>query len=270
MDMRRICQGRIFMKFISGRTANKRLIKDLYELEKNNFKETYHGKLETYENWFNKNKDIYYFAIDDKTDTLMGYVMMIPITKETYKSLRTGKYNDVNFISSDCIIPFNKSYELLYLYAMAIDDKYKKKGISVKLANWAYETIMSISPSIERLLAVTVSPNGLKSVTAQNYSIVSKISNDIHVCERVIDPRIELHTDLSIICALSGIDVSYILNDNKFVKAKDTKLAKILREISPISIIESIQRMKTTRLQKSHAEKFGSYPLVFYKSNIKF
>ena len=39
---------------------------------------------------------------------------------------------------------------------MAIDDKYKKKGISVKLANWAYETIMSISPSIERLLATKI------------------------------------------------------------------------------------------------------------------
>lgn len=157
------------IKVVKGKNAKVKWIKDILNFEKNTFESKYWGTYRKYKGWYYKNKDIYTFLIDTSKDKAVGYTMSIPLKYEAYEKIRKGTKIDTLYLQEEHIVPINEVYKQVYIYAMIIDEKYRKKKYGDKLLFNMYETITENNSASVYVLAEAISEEGEKILIRNNY-----------------------------------------------------------------------------------------------------
>ena len=104
-------------------------IKEVLNIESNEYSEESQVSLESCINAFNINPNIYFMFKDIRNNKIVSNIDICPITDECYNIIKSGKFKDCN-INSNMIISYNNDvkYYNLYFRGITIRKEYRNSN----------------------------------------------------------------------------------------------------------------------------------------------
>jgi len=135
-----------------------------------------YGEEYTYE-WYKKTyKDSDQILCLYDEDKLIGYVMVIPITKDYYDEFKEGKYStDIDLDRNR----FSDTYEYSYISSINILEEYRGFGYGGKLLNEAFNNYKG------NIIAIAVTKEG-HTLANKYMKFIKKVNEEVNVFERKI------------------------------------------------------------------------------------
>ena len=133
---------------------------DAYKLDREVYREEYCVDPEICLGWYKINPDIY-TILEDDNNNLVGYVNLMPISKDTYDLIRSG-----NFRESDLeVLKYTEGINYLYFSSIVIKPDQQNYKTFIKLYNKLVSKFIDMferNIKIGSIIAYVVSDNGLR------------------------------------------------------------------------------------------------------------
>lgn len=99
------------------------------------FDDIYHVDTTQCEEWFAVNPDIYVMVKDIKTNRIISYVNISPVTDECYDRIKQGLFIDIG-ITADMILSYDMSFPYsLYFSSIVIHPDYQNSEVFMEIFN---------------------------------------------------------------------------------------------------------------------------------------
>lgn len=126
--------------------------------------------------FFEKNPQIYFIAVDETVQKVVGYFNFCPISKELADKIKSGHFLDSNMTAEDVQIYKDNHEYCGYMASLVIHPAYQRQGIANTLIEAWQEFLktMSLSRGITftELLADAVSPGGEYLLKKMGFSLL--------------------------------------------------------------------------------------------------
>ncbi len=153
------------VSILSGKQVTTNDIQQAITLDKLVYDEIYHVDENVCEEWFKTNPDIYVMAKDIKTNQIIAYVNIAPVTEECYDMIRQGDFIDVK-MTADMLLSYDMPGPYsLYFSSIVIHPDYQNSEVFMEILNAIIDKIISLGRQevfIHKMLADAVTSNGLK------------------------------------------------------------------------------------------------------------
>lgn len=150
---------------ITGKQVTVDDIRQAVYLDSLVYDDIYHVDTKQCEEWFAVNHDIYVMAKDIKSNRVVAYVNISPITDECYERLKQGDYIDTG-ITADMILSYDMPYPYsLYFSSIVIHPDYQNTEVFMEIFNSIVDKFITLGEHevfIRRMIADAVTKNGEK------------------------------------------------------------------------------------------------------------
>lgn len=175
--------------------ANRSLLCNCIKLDYKVYEQKYCTTAYKYLQFFKKNKQSFIFLKDYKKDELAGYLLVLPLTDEAYKIIKSGKVIDVSYIKEEHILPFVIGSNKLYISSIVVNPKYQGHGVGNSLLKYLFEDLRIKEEAgfiTESILADTVSKGGYETLSNYGLQLYKKSNHKSNTLERKHKTTIEL------------------------------------------------------------------------------
>lgn len=153
------------IKIISGKQVTKEDINQALDLDRLVYEDIYQVDSSICEEWFKVNPDIYVMAKDIKTNTVIAYVNLSPVTDECYERIKNGDFIDTG-ITADMILSYDMPFPYsLYFSSIVIHPEYQNSEVFMEIFNAIIDKFIYLGEHevfIKRMIADAVTKNGEK------------------------------------------------------------------------------------------------------------
>ena len=129
------------------------------------YEDIYHVDATRCEEWFAVNPDIYVMAKDNKSDKIIAYVNISPVTDECYNRIKRGDFIDTG-ITADMILSYDMPFPYsVYFSSIVIHPDYQNTEVFMELFNAIVDKFIALGEHevfIRRMIADAVTKNGEK------------------------------------------------------------------------------------------------------------
>jgi len=129
------------------------------------YDDIYHVDTTQCEEWFAVNPDIYVMAKDIKTNRIIAYVNISPVTDECYERIKQGDFIDTG-ITADMILSYDMPFPYsLYFSSIVIHPDYQNTEVFMEIFNAIVDKFIALGEHevfIRRMIADAVTKNGEK------------------------------------------------------------------------------------------------------------
>lgn len=129
------------------------------------YDDIYHVDTAQCEEWFAVNPDIYVMAKDVKTNRIIAYVNISPVTDECYERIKNGDFIDTG-ITADMILSYDMPFPYsLYFSSIVIHPDYQNTEVFMEIFNAIVDKFITLGEHevfIRRMIADVVTKNGEK------------------------------------------------------------------------------------------------------------
>lgn len=129
------------------------------------YEDIYHVDATRCEEWFAVNPDIYVMAKDNKSDKIIAYVNISPVTDECYNRIKRGDFIDTG-ITADMILSYDMPFPYsVYFSSIVIHPDYQNTEVFMELFNAIVDKFIALGEHevfIHRMIADAVTKNGEK------------------------------------------------------------------------------------------------------------
>lgn len=129
------------------------------------YDDIYHVDTTQCEEWFAVNPDIYVMAKDIKTNRIIAYVNISPVTDECYERIKQGDFIDTG-ITADMILSYDMPFPYsLYFSSIVIHPDYQNTEVFMEIFNAIVDKFITLGEHevfIRRMIADAVTKNGEK------------------------------------------------------------------------------------------------------------
>lgn len=150
---------------LTGKQISANDIDQALELDSLVYEDIYHVSEEQCLDWFKVNPDIYVMARDNKTNKIIAYVNISPVTNECYERLRNGDFIDTG-ITADMLLGYDMPYPYsVYFSSIVIHPDYQNTRVFFELFNAVVKKFLYLGGHevfIKRMIADAVTKNGEK------------------------------------------------------------------------------------------------------------
>ncbi len=150
---------------LTGKQISKKDIEQAIKLDCLVYEDIYHVSEEQCLEWFKVNPDIYVMARDNKTNKIIAYVNISPVTSECYERLRNGDFIDTG-ITADMLLGYDMPYPYsVYFSSIVIHPNYQNTSVFFELFNAVVKKFLYLGEHevfIKRMIADAVTKNGEK------------------------------------------------------------------------------------------------------------
>lgn len=150
---------------ISGKQVTEKDISQALQLDSLVYDDMYHVDLSLCVAWFKVNPDIYVMAKDKKSDKVIAYVNVSPITDECYERLRNGDFIDTG-LTADMVLSYDMPYPYsVYFSSIVIHPDYQNTEVFMLLFNEIVKKFIYLGEHevyVRRMIADAVTANGEK------------------------------------------------------------------------------------------------------------
>jgi len=152
-------------EIISGREASLQDIEEIVKLDAKSFDACYGVSAEADYDLFRVNRENGLIVRDKATGAIIGYSMLLPVSRETYGMIRQGGFVDTAF-RPDMVVKFGEpGIYNLYFAAVAIHPDHRRGRLIVKMMDAMVHDFIQLAERgiyIEKMLADVVSRDGEK------------------------------------------------------------------------------------------------------------
>ena len=121
------------IKIIHGNKVTHKYISQALELDRISYGDIYQLQLDSCFSFFEANSEIYIMAINDTTDTVIGYINFSPITDNMFNLLSSGQVVDTVIVSDD-IVQYIKDQDCWgYFSSIVVHPDYRQHGIATQM-----------------------------------------------------------------------------------------------------------------------------------------
>ena len=156
-------QNRI--SIITGRQVTNQDIREAVALDMLVYDDIYHVDTSQCEEWFNVNPDIYIMAKDNRTNRVIAYVNVSPVTDECYDRIKNGDFIDTG-ITADMLLSYDMPFPYsVYFSSIVIHPDYQNTEVFMQLFNAIVKKFICLGEHevyVKRILADAVTKNGEK------------------------------------------------------------------------------------------------------------
>ena len=153
------------ISIITGRQVTLEDIQQAVYLDTLVYDDVYHVDTTQCEKWFAVNPDIYVMAKDMKTNRIIAYVNISPITDECYERIKQGDFIDTG-ITEDMILSYDMPFPYsLYFSSIVIHPDYQNTEVFMEIFNAIVDKFITLGEHevfIRRMIADAVTKNGEK------------------------------------------------------------------------------------------------------------
>lgn len=175
------------LEIFQSKNKDKELISQCIEIDKMCYEEKYMGTEAIYYSWFEKNNNIFTFAIDRDTYKVVGYMIILSLTSKAYLEMKAGNIIDLS-LDSECILPFIKGRRnFIYVASVAVNNDYQGQGISSKIIEYSQRYLDKLKKNgiiIEKVLADAVNEKMLKSFINREFKEKIKSNHNSTIIEK--------------------------------------------------------------------------------------
>ncbi|GKU29288.1 GNAT family N-acetyltransferase [Clostridium folliculivorans] len=175
------------LEIFQSKKKDKELISQCIEIDKTCYEEKYRGTEAIYHSWFEKNNNIFTFAIDYDTNNVVGYMITLSLTNKAYLEMKAGNTIDLS-LDSECILPFIKGRRnFIYVASIAVRDEYQGQGISSKIMEYSNRFLDKLKDNgiiIEKVLGDAVNEKMLKSCINREFKEKIKSNHNSTIVEK--------------------------------------------------------------------------------------
>ena len=118
----------------SGEEMTKKQVLQALQLDRMTYPREYWLDEETVTEYLRTHPEVYVFA-EDENGKLIAYLNMSCIDKRSFKELLSGKENDLCIKAENLRFPEKGDDNILYFSSVAVEEKYKGRGIARALFN---------------------------------------------------------------------------------------------------------------------------------------
>ena len=108
------------ISIITGRQVTKEDIREAVILDTLVYDDIYHVDTTQCEEWFAVNPDIYVIAKDNRTNKVIAYVNVSPVTDECYERIKNGDVIDTG-ITADMLLSYDRSFPYSVCFSLTND-----------------------------------------------------------------------------------------------------------------------------------------------------
>lgn len=153
------------ISIITGKQVTIEDIKQAVYLDTLVYDDIYHVDTTQCEKWFDVNPDIYVMAKDTKTNRIIAYVNISPVTDECYERIKNGDFIDTG-ITADMILSYDMPFPYsLYFSSIVIHPDYQNTEVFMEIFNAIVDKFITLGEHevfIRRMIADAVTKNGEK------------------------------------------------------------------------------------------------------------
>ncbi len=153
------------ISIITGKQVTLEDITQAVHLDTLVYDDIYHVDTTQCEEWFAVNPDIYVMAKDTKTNRIIAYVNISPVTDECYERIKQGDFIDTG-ITADMILSYDMPFPYsLYFSSIVIHPDYQNTEVFMEIFNAIVDKFISLGEHevfIRRMIADAVTKNGEK------------------------------------------------------------------------------------------------------------
>ena len=153
------------ISIITGKQVTVEDIKQAVYLDTLVYDDIYHVDTTQCEEWFAVNPDIYVMAKDVKTNRIIAYVNISPVTDECYARIKQGDFIDIG-ITADMILSYDMPFPYsLYFSSIVIHPDYQNSEVFMEIFNAIVDKFIALGEHevfIKRMIADAVTKNGEK------------------------------------------------------------------------------------------------------------
>lgn len=153
------------ISIITGKQVTLEDITQAVYLDTLVYDDIYHVDTTQCEEWFAVNPDIYVMAKDIKTNRIIAYVNISPVTDECYERIKQGDFIDTG-ITADMILSYDMPFPYsLYFSSIVIHPDYQNTEVFMEIFNAIVDKFISLGEHevfIRRMIADAVTKNGEK------------------------------------------------------------------------------------------------------------
>lgn len=150
---------------ITGKEVTHEDIEQAVELDSLLYDDVYHVDTSQCDEWFAVNPDIYVMAKDLKSNRIIAYINVSPITDECYDRIKNGDFIDTG-ITADMILSYDMPFVYsIYFSSIAIHPDYRNTEVFSLLMNAIVDKFINLGNRgifIRRMIADAVSQSGEK------------------------------------------------------------------------------------------------------------
>ncbi len=150
---------------ITGKDVTRQHIDEAVCLDSIVYDDVFHVDTSQCEEWFNVNPDIYVMAKDEKTNRIVAYINVSPVTDECYDRIKNGDFIDTG-ITADMILSYDMPFVYsIYFSSIAIHPDYRNTEVFSLLMNAIVDKFINLGNRgifIRRMIADAVSQSGEK------------------------------------------------------------------------------------------------------------
>lgn len=123
------------ISIITARQVTKEDIREAVILDTLVYDDIYHVDTTQCEEWFAVNPDIYVMAKDNRTNKVIAYVNVSPVTDECYERLKNGDFIDTG-ITADMLLSYDMPFPYsVYFSSIVIHPDYQNTEVFMQLFN---------------------------------------------------------------------------------------------------------------------------------------
>ena len=153
------------ISIITGKQVTIQDITEAVYLDTLVYDDIYHVDTTQCEEWFRVNPDIYVMAKDTKTNHVIAYVNISPVTDECYERIKNGDFIDTG-ITSDMVLSYDMPFPYnLYFSSIVIHPEYQNTEVFMEIFNAIVDKFIALGKHevfIKRMIADAVTQNGEK------------------------------------------------------------------------------------------------------------
>ncbi len=189
------------ISIITGRRITRDDIREAVMLDSLVYDDIYHVDTSQCEDWFAVNHDIYVMAKDDRTNKVIAYINVSPVTDECYERIKNGDFIDTG-ITSDMLLSYDMPFPYsVYFSSIVIHPDYQNTDVFMQLFNAIIKKFLSLGEHevyVKRMIADAVTKNGEKFCRLFGMSKVKGSDHDSTLYEiTMIPPRFRVLSKMS-------------------------------------------------------------------------
>ena len=153
------------ISIITGRQVTREDIREAVLLDTLVYDDIYHVDTTQCEEWFAVNPDIYVMAKDNRTNRVIAYVNVSPVTDECYERIKNGDFIDTG-ITADMLLSYDMPFPYsVYFSSIVIHPDYQNTEVFMQLFNAIVKKFIYLGEHevyVRRMVADAVTKNGEK------------------------------------------------------------------------------------------------------------
>lgn len=153
------------ISIITGRQVTREDIREAVLLDTLVYDDIYHVDTTQCEEWFEVNPDIYVMAKDNRTNRVIAYVNVSPVTDECYERIKNGDFIDTG-ITADMLLSYDMPFPYsVYFSSIVIHPDYQNTEVFMQLFNAIVKKFIYLGEHevyVRRMVADAVTKNGEK------------------------------------------------------------------------------------------------------------